>query len=570
MRNILFATMLLLISSQLYALKYMCQKAVRGNSGKYNSIKAKLESLQRKGLSSAAKSELSSKIDKAINEIKSANCPMEDPDVTKVTGPLRELKTKIVSAQMGSDQKSPKSLETDKKPSASVPSSQQAAAAVSPKSTNSAPKKLSYPCRQALRRQSGKPKDFERTIVPLREAVKSGKTIGNIQPGFLIDTKIESAISDLNASQCPTDHPDFKVIMDKLLSQKKELPEIYTELKKRLDNLQKRADVSNYPDFEKDLEIFRVIKTRYSHVNRAYKTNVDMNWIEPSSEKKISFQRNIKSPIYKFKKLENLLSSMISDGNAYNSQMKMVEEKYKDLFKANPILAGQYVKLRDNAASILGNFYKEDLENLKKILNVTAEHNTKVLNLWIKESIEKRSPEFFRGDTLKQILTNTEEAISLLALTSKENKEKAKAYQEKMKSIHVRLKEAKTSLAEVMLKEQRLGKERYEGSDKEKIRDKIVKSFKEQYPDKNLIKIQIVNENWKVTDYVTWSSGNAYRTHYSELGFYAVVKETDEVAILVGGWYNVNHKQRDKISVFFTFHGKDDVYQNSKILIKNL
>ena len=26
---------------------------------------------------------------------------------------------------------------------------------------------------------------------------------------------------------------------------------------------------------------------------------------------------------------------MITDGNAYNSQMKLVEEKYKDLFKAN-------------------------------------------------------------------------------------------------------------------------------------------------------------------------------------------------------------------------------------------
>ena len=92
MKNIIFVISIVLISSEVFALKYMCQKAVRGNSGKYNSIKAKLEALQRKGLTAAAKSDLSSKVDKAINEIKNAKCPMDNPDVTKITTPLTELK----------------------------------------------------------------------------------------------------------------------------------------------------------------------------------------------------------------------------------------------------------------------------------------------------------------------------------------------------------------------------------------------------------------------------------------------------------------------------------------------
>ena len=78
------------------------------------------------------------------------------------------------------------------------------------------------------------------------------------------------------------------------------------------------------------------------------------------------------------------------------------------------------------------------------------------------------------------------------------------------------------------------------------------------------------NENWKVTNYVNWSSGNAYRYHYSELGFYAIVKESEEVAIMVGGWYHVDHQQRDKITINFTFHKPDEMYQNRKILIKNI
>ena len=71
-----------------------------------------------------------------------------------------------------------------------------------------------------------------------------------------------------------------------------------------------------------------------------------------------------------------------------------------------------------------------------------------------------------------------------------------------------------------------------------------------------------------MTNYVNWSSGNAYRYHYSELGFYAIVKESEEVAIMVGGWYHVDHQQREKITINFTFHKPDEMYQNRKILIK--
>tara|TARA_B100000925_G_scaffold257625_1_gene212102 strand:+ start:704 stop:2422 length:1719 start_codon:yes stop_codon:yes gene_type:complete len=559
-------------TTQAFALKYMCQKAVRGNSGRYNSVKNSFESAQKRGELNQKKQSFLSTLDKAVDEITKAGCPMDDPDVTKIVNPIKELRAMISSAKANTPPNTSASTNTSVQPAVTNNSPTKTAVnkVANQPSTNSPPKKLSYPCRQSLRRQAGKPKDFERTLGPLREAVKSGKTIGNIQPGFLIDTKIDAALSDLQSSQCPTDHPDFKVVIDQLKAQQEEVPKIYKELKSRLDDLQKRADVSNYPDYQKDVEIFDVIAKRYSHADMNYDKNIDFNWKEGDPKKGVSFRLNIKTPIYRFEQLKNLLSNMVEDGNAYNSQMKLVEEKYKDLFKANPILAGKYVRMRDNAAKILGDFYKVNLEYLKKGLATTIEHNTKVIELWTKESMDKRRAEFFRGDTLKNILKSTNQAIELIAYTSKENKAKAESYKSKMNTINQKLKEATASLSEVMLKEQRLGKEKYEGSDKEKIRAKITEKFKEKFPGKELLTVRLINENWKVTDYVSWSSGNAYRTHYSELGFYTVMKETDKVAILVGGWYNVNHKQRNKVSVYFTFHGPDDVYQNRKILIENL
>ena len=90
-----------------------------------------------------------------------------------------------------------------------------------------------------------------------------------------------------------------------------------------------------------------------------YDKNIDFNWKEGDPKKGVSFELNIKTPIYRFDQLKNLLSNIVEDGNAYNSQMKLVEEKYKDLFKANPILArGNYARMRDNAAKFWGIFTK--------------------------------------------------------------------------------------------------------------------------------------------------------------------------------------------------------------------
>ena len=187
---------------------------------------------------------------------------------------------------------------------------------------------------------------------------------------------------------------------------------------------------------------------------------------------------NIKTPIYQYDQLKNLLENMTNDGNSYNSQMKLVETKYKELFNANRPLAGQYVRMRDDAAKTLGGFYENVLKTLKKVLTTTIEHNLKVMDLSTKLALESRSPEFFRGDTLKRTLQATTEAITLFGLTGQEGRQKSPEYQSQMKSIGAALKETQSKLAKVMLKEQRLGKEKYTGADKEKIRPILLKNLK--------------------------------------------------------------------------------------------
>ena len=335
MNKLILSVGLFLISQQTIALKYMCSKAVRGNSGKYNSVKSQFEGAQRKGVLDSKRAGFISTIDAALKEIKNAKCPMDNPDVTKITNPLTELRGKIASATATAGPSESSSIQA-KPNTATVNTGSPApnsAKIIQKSQGNSAPVKLSYPCRQTLKRQSGKPKDFERTLAPLREAVKNGKTIGNIQPGLMIEYKIDAALSDLSSSQCPTNHPDFKVVFDQLQNQKKEVPEIYKELKVRLDAFGKKADVNNYPDYEKDTEIFEVIPKRYAHASRLYDPNINFEWKEFKAESKRDFRLNIKRPVYSYEALKSLLGSMREDGEAYNSQMKLVEKKYKEKFQ---------------------------------------------------------------------------------------------------------------------------------------------------------------------------------------------------------------------------------------------
>lgn len=59
---------LTLMSSNAFALKYMCQKAVRGNSGKFNSVNSQFESAQSNGTLGQKRVGLIGTLDTADND----------------------------------------------------------------------------------------------------------------------------------------------------------------------------------------------------------------------------------------------------------------------------------------------------------------------------------------------------------------------------------------------------------------------------------------------------------------------------------------------------------------------
>ena len=149
MTSIFKLMILFTISTNAFALKYMCQKAVRGNSGKYKSVKNQSNS-QKKGTLNTQRSGLISTLDKAISEIEKAGCPLDNPEVKKVLDPIKNLKTEISGATAQTAPKKENTTSTQAPSAAPVPTVSPSVANTNTNTGNS-PMKLSYPCRQVLK-----------------------------------------------------------------------------------------------------------------------------------------------------------------------------------------------------------------------------------------------------------------------------------------------------------------------------------------------------------------------------------------------------------------------------------
>lgn len=585
MNRILLLIVLCVLSSNALALKYMCQKAVRGNSGKYNAISSSLHSYTASGELAANKQGLLDQIDNAIQAIEKAGCPLDDPQVSKVLDPLKQLRLDVDSAQAQTAVAAtaqpasaatsvpavaatlPAQAQKQPQPAGALP--EKAASA----SASGAGAKLSYSCRQVMHRQSGKPKEMHKALDFYRQAVAQGKTVRAV-PGLELDAKIKASLTDLESGACPVDHPQVSEVVTQLKSQLEEIPVLYASLKERLDQRAETADPENYPDFEKDFAFFKYLDEKYIGIDSMYDANMKPGWRTIPNQKNsaglMAVGINVKKPVYKYDALKDILANMRTDGEKYNREMPAFEAKYKELLRFNQSLGQLYVRTRDSAAAKMKKLYTVHYDWLSNNLPAAIETNLRVLKELEEKAVAEKKPHYFRGAVIPDVTASNDQMIELYGYLSDSKKAEADAYKQQQNEVLKKIRTAQDSLADVMLEEMRLPAEKYQGNDLEKIRRAIHEKAQENFSGRELLKVIVSSKDWKVTDYVSWSNSSAFHHNYSELGARVVVRENDEVAKIISTIYKVDHKQRDKVSIWFTETDENDVYQNPRILISNM
>ena len=561
---------LTIFSTQAFALKYMCSNAVRGNSGKYGAIKGQFEYAKSNGSLAAQKTQFISQIDAAINAIKNAGCPMQDAEVTKVVSPLEALKTTIASANAQSAPAEQTATAPTVK-AAVTPTATPTVATTSSNTSGAGAVKLSYNCREALRRQSQKPSGFAKDIAYYESAVSKNVAVPVVE-GLGIAHKIEASLKDLESGACPLEHPEVTEVTSKLKAQLAKIPNLTQQLQAIVSNRTKKADVSNYPGFEKDFAFFVYLNDKYQDPSRYYNTNIKADWRDMGAnvQDKLSFMGvNVKKPFYDFAATKDIYKNVFDDAQKYNQLMPEVEKKYAELFQTNKNIAQKYVYTRDNAQKKMAAILGEHVNWIKTTFPELIKINNKVVNLTIDESLKSKRPSRLRTVIIPDSLKANEQMIETLSLIYNDQSKVSplKVEQEKLAN---KFKSATQNLAQTMLQEARLPNEQYAGGDKEKIRSALLEAAKTKIPSKEVLKIVMVNKDWNVTNYVSWSNSTAYHHHYSDLGASCIVKENDKVAKMIRAWYRVNHKENNKVSIWFEESSDKDVYQDPKILIEHV
>jgi hypothetical protein len=419
---------------------------------------------------------------------------------------------------------------------------------------------LAYPCKEAIRRQSTKPTTFEKDLQYFRSLVNSGQNNFALPDGLDLLPKIEAAISDLSKNNCPATHPEVASILNSLQTQQKEVSDLYLKLKALKDSQAKRADIKNYAEIDQDLATLEYLFGKYNNLESLFE-NLNYSWIE----NKITAQLNIKNPIMDTKRLKVILQDMYDDGDLYNALVG----KYSDLIKNNPTIENKFKTYGNPVLKNLSQLYETQLPWLHDNLSQAIKMNFKVIEVMTKEAVDKKNPVIFKSAIITPLQLNSE-LINLLSLSGKKGFELSQPYKSEFSKIQKTIQNFELNLAEQLLKEQRLGTEKYSGSDRESIRLEITKKFKELHPRKELIKIQLVNESFQRHARWNWNNSSWYKTDYSDLGFYAVVKIDSKVAELVSGWLSINHMKQNQRQIWFEFSSEKELYQNPKILIKNL
>lgn len=583
MRKYIALVVLTVMSSNAFALKYLCQTAVRGNSGKYNAISNAMQSYRHNGQFAANKQRLVGELDTAIAAIEAAGCPLNDPDVSNVLDPLRQLRVEVVATDAGESVAPANDMPTAAPTRATAAQSTPAEAQSKPAAARStapgamantvANTKLSYSCRQVLQRQSGKPDQMDNSLDFYRQAVAQGKTVAAV-PGLEVEAKITAALSDLESGTCPLDHPDVDAVVSRLRGQLQEIPNLYAALKQKLDERAVAADPSSYPEFNADLAFFSYLDEKYTNIGAMYNANTRPDWRDmPGQSPEMAFAAiasNVKKPIFQFEALKDILANMRQDGERYNKDMPAFEQKYRDLLRFNQQLGQRYVLLRESAAGKMTKLYTEHYDWLSNNLPTAIETNLRVLSELAGKAVAEKKPHYFRGAVIPDASASNDQMIELYGLLSDSKKPQANTYKQQQATLLKKLRAAQDALADVMLNEMRLPPEKYNGADKEKIREAIAERAAENFDGNDLLRVIMRREDWNVTNYVSWSNSTAFHHHYSELGAVAVIREDDDVAKLVPVIYKVDHKQRDKVSIWFTETDEKSVYQNARILIKNM
>ncbi len=348
--------------------------------------------------------------------------------------------------------------------------------------------------------------------------------------------KVNALEKEFEAQNFPAEIKKIKSIKTWFASLKKNTPileEVYLEGYKLHQNELKKSDLSNFPDYDQDVE-------RLKKMYRAYKN--------PSS----TFQNPEKAgPVV----------AAFQDEYAF---FKHLPQKYELPLKAKK--ARSLETMLDTNAKYMDKFKAYQDEYLKQLPDKIRGELGQATSMAAKAEAEKK-PLFFKGGVAQHL----EKANALLALFTTAMGEDAP----EVTSMNVeyaankqKIDAAEKTMAAELLAGIEMPADNYNGGNRDELKNMIKKEWQNLYPTDEIIAIHLPKADWSRSVNWKWNNSGWYKVDTSVLPARVVVKTDDQIATIFCAFINKDHLENDSLNV--GAHTKKAGYVTQNMLLKNV
>jgi len=365
--------------------------------------------------------EVKSLSESVMGSLRGANADMSHPKILAVTRILDDAKARVTAV----DSKVTKPAGI--KPAAPGQSaSTQVAATATTSATQSTQatqgKKLPYPAREAVRRQTANVTTIETKLekakadaakplspIALRQQQMLQQMLVNnpnlksqldANPSMLNqvmgaspigldgmeDQRLQSAMQDLQSSGAPVAHPEVASLIERIKNAQQGMKDLQRGNLDKMLAAKKANSLDDFPDFRKNLQL---VKSREHKFHLAKKDVSNLNKL--LQEKHESIDRYYQNPSHSIptERLVNIINT-INDKKIFADELASWTKKYQPAFDRNPNYKAEWTRAANSLKTLFPVFEKFDSALIAKRFVEMHEHNDAV--------IRDRVTKYFRRD----------------------------------------------------------------------------------------------------------------------------------------------------------------------------
>lgn len=360
--------------------------------------------------------------------------------------------------------------------------------------------------------------------------------------------RLDGIIGDLEASNVPTEHPDVSALLSRVEVARSRIAELQQQGGKKTEQAIAGNDLSDFPDFNEDLET----ATKYAYALRdallASRKIVALSSQRPGARDPWLIENQING--YELQTFKYAIDKI----EIFESQVNGWTGEYQPLLSRSQTYRGQWQEVSTAFVQIAGALKAESPQAIQT-LSAVIEHNLAVISYMVAPDENDatgqrmasimmtnrvRNPGKPQLDGLTQTRANVELALSGYPIKGGGGAVVLSNQESKLENADFELANAVGAYAKKLAADQRMPSDAYDGDDRDDVTNKAITMVKQLYKNAEIHSVAVCCdwENVKYSEEIIepdgrkWINNHDYRQ--MQIAVAVIENETDAKMVVIG------------------------------------